>query len=272
MGKRRRPGKGPSPDRDRAERRRASAICFRLASAYPESRPALHYRNPLELLIATILSAQCTDQQVNRVTAGLFSRYPNAASYAAAPLEDLEHALRQLGFFRTKARHIRAAAQILSERWGGEVPKRMEALLALPGVGRKTANVVLGNGFALPIGVVVDTHVARVSYRLGLTREKLPQRIEADLMKAIPRKEWIAFSNRLIFHGRKRCRARKPDCPHCELLSLCPRQGLPPLPQQPSDCPVDFRAVSGGRSPQPPANPCTPSASGPPPRCRKPAP
>ncbi len=222
--------RSPSPEPARTERSRAAAICRQLAEAYPDSRPELHYRNPLELLVATILSARCTDRQVNRVTGELFSRFPDAASYAAAPPEDLEDALRRLGFFRAKARHIRAAARMLAERWGGRVPKTMEELLSLPGVGRKTANVVLGNGFALPLGIVVDTHVARVSYRLGLTREKLPERIEADLIRTVPRKEWIAFSNRLIFHGRKRCRARKPDCLGCELLPLCPRQGLPPLP------------------------------------------
>ncbi|MDD2677072.1 MAG: endonuclease III, partial [Methylacidiphilaceae bacterium] len=167
------------------ERRRAAALCRHLATAYPDSRPALHYGNPLELLIATILSARCTDRQVNLVTAGLFSRYPNAASYASAPIKDLEHALRRLGFFRTKARHIRMAAKILQERWDGQVPQRMEELIELPGVGRKTANVVLANGFGLPVGIVVDTHVARVSYRLGLTDQKLPERIEADLMQRI---------------------------------------------------------------------------------------
>ncbi|WP_142524610.1 endonuclease III [Methylacidimicrobium cyclopophantes] len=213
----------------RSEQRRIAAICRRLAEAYPETRPALHYRNPLELLIATILSARCTDRQVNRVTADIFSRFPDAASYAAASQEEMEEALKRLGFFRSKARHIRRTAAILTERWGGRVPKTMEELTELPGVGRKTANVVLGNGFGLPLGIVVDTHVARVSYRLGLTDQKLPKRIEIDLMQRIPRREWIAFSNRLIFHGRKRCRARKPDCLHCELLSLCPRQGLPPL-------------------------------------------
>ncbi len=217
---------GPLPN----ERRRAAALCRLLAAAYPDSHPALHYRNPVELLIATILSARCTDEQVNRVTAGLFSRYPNAASLASAPLEALEDALRRLGFYRTKARHVRMTARILAERWDGQVPQTMEELIKLPGVGRKTANVVLGNGFELPVGIVVDTHVARVSYRLGLTDQKLPERIESDLIKRIPQKEWIAFSNRLIFHGRKRCRSRKPDCPHCELLSLCPRVGLPPMP------------------------------------------
>lgn len=224
------PFRPPPSDLLPKERRRAAALCRQLATTYPDSRPALHYRNPLELLIATILSARCTDRQVNLVTAGLFSRYPNAASYASAPIEDLEHALRRLGFFRTKARHIRMAAKILKERWDGQVPQRMEELIELPGVGRKTANVVLGNGFGLPVGIVVDTHVARVSYRLGLTDQKLPERIEADLMERIPRREWIAFSNRLIFHGRARCRSRKPDCLHCELRSLCPRQGLPPMP------------------------------------------
>ncbi|MDD4932509.1 MAG: endonuclease III [Methylacidiphilaceae bacterium] len=227
---RRKPLRHPSSAPLPSERRRAAAICRRLAAAYPDSHPALHYRNPVELLIATILSARCTDEQVNRVTDGLFSRYPNAASLASAPLGALEEALRRLGFFRTKARHIRMAARILAERWDGQVPQKMEELIELPGVGRKTANVVLGNGFGLSVGIVVDTHVARVSYRLGLTDQTLPERIEADLMQRIPRKEWIAFSNRLIFHGRRRCRSRKPDCRHCELLSLCPRVGLSPLP------------------------------------------
>ncbi|MGD9896007.1 MAG: endonuclease III [Candidatus Methylacidiphilaceae bacterium] len=255
----------PAAEARRPDKVRLRAICRRLAAAYPDSLPALHYRNPLELLIATILSARCTDEQVNRVTAGLFSRYPNAASYASAPLKDLEHALRRLGFFRTKARHIHMAAKILVERWSGQVPKTMEELLTLPGVGRKTANVVLGNGFGLPLGVVVDTHVMRVSYRLGLTDQKLPERIETDLMKQLPRKEWISFSNRLIFHGRKRCKARFPACLHCELLSLCPRQGLPPLPAAVS-------RTLAGRSRLPLANAPAPSAQGPRPRRREPTP
>jgi endonuclease-3 len=186
----------------------------------------LDHRNPLELLIATILSAQCTDKRVNIVTQELFKRYRSAADYANAPLADLEQAIKTTGFFRNKARNIKAACQAIVEKHGGKVPQTMEELIQLGGVGRKTANVVLGNAFGINIGVVVDTHVARLSYRLGLTKQKTPEKIEQELMALVPQKQWTLFSHWLIWHGRRRCFARKPDCTNCELLRLCPRLGV----------------------------------------------
>jgi endonuclease III len=177
------------------------------------------------LLIATILSAQCTDKQVNLVTPGLFRRYRTPADYAVAPLAELEQAIRRLGFFRHKARHIRACGRALVERHGGEVPRTMSELIELDGVGRKTANVVLGNAFGLNEGVVVDTHVVRLSRRLGLTRHESPERVELDLMELVPRQQWTQFSHWLIWHGRRRCAARKPDCAGCEVRELCPSAG-----------------------------------------------
>jgi endonuclease-3 len=205
---------------------RVRAIIAGLRRTYPEAHCELQFANPLELLIATILSAQCTDKMVNRVTADLFRKYRSAADYARADAAELERDIASLGFFRNKARAIRACCQQLLARHGGEVPRSLEELVALAGVGRKTANVVLGNAFGLNEGVVVDTHVARLSQRLGLTWEKQPEKIERDLMALVPREDWTLFSHWLIWHGRRRCSARKPDCEGCEIRSLCPRRGV----------------------------------------------
>jgi endonuclease-3 len=205
---------------------RASEIIAALKQAYPDAHCELNYSNPLELLIATILSAQCTDKRVNLVTTDLFKKYRSAADFAAAPLADLEQAIKTTGFFRNKAKSIKTCCQALVELHGGEVPRTMETLIELGGVGRKTANVVLGNAFGVNSGIVVDTHVARLAQRLGLTREIDPQKIEQDLMKLVPQAEWTLFSHLLIWHGRRRCYARKPECPHCEARSLCPRIGV----------------------------------------------
>ncbi|HEV8543241.1 MAG TPA: endonuclease III [Verrucomicrobiae bacterium] len=189
---------------------------------YPNAHCELNFSNPLELLVATILSAQCTDKRVNLVTESLFRKYPAARDYAEADLPGLESDIRTTGFFRNKAKNIKACARQLVEKYGGKVPQKMEELVALEGVGRKTANVVLGNAFNLQEGVVVDTHVTRLSSRLGLTREIDPGKIESDLMKLVPRDQWALFSHWLIWHGRRRCFARKPDCPGCEVRELCP--------------------------------------------------
>jgi endonuclease-3 len=200
---------------------RASRILSILNARYPQVKPQLLYRNPFELLVATILSAQCTDNQVNRVTPPLFRRMHRPQDFAAAPVGEIEGIVRPTGFYRNKARNIQACCQALVERHGGQVPRTLEELIKLPGVGRKTANVVLGAAFDTP-GVVVDTHVARISNRLALTRHKDPKKIELDLMRVIPKKEWSDFSLRLIFFGRETCTARKPKCPVCPLAHLCP--------------------------------------------------
>jgi len=209
-----------------ARHARATSLLAMLARIYPDAHCELDHRNPLELLVATILSAQCTDKRVNLVTAELFKTYRTAADFALAPLPDLEAAVKSTGFFRNKAKNIQACCRQLVEKHGGEVPRTMAELTALPGAGRKTANVVLGNAFNINVGVVVDTHVARLSQRLGLTRETTPEKIELDLMKLVPQADWARFSHWLIWHGRRRCDARKPDCAGCEVQSLCPRTGL----------------------------------------------
>jgi endonuclease-3 len=178
------------------------------------------------LLIATILSAQCTDKRVNIVTPALFKKYRTAADFADAPRADLEQAIKSTGFFRSKARNIQNCCRKLVELHGGEVPRTMEELIQLGGVGRKTANVVLGNAFGVVVGVIVDTHAMRLSRRLGLTTEKTPEKIERDLMKLLPRSHWLLFSHWLVWHGRRRCDARKPDCANCEVLKWCPQTGL----------------------------------------------
>jgi len=208
----------PSPE----EQARVREILRRLRETYPVARTALNFRTPLELLVATILSAQCTDERVNRVTAELFRKYRTAADYAAAPVRELERLIRPTGYYRNKARAIKAACQKLVADFGGEVPATMEELLTLPGVARKTANVVLQNAFGIPSGIVVDTHVLRVARRLGLTTHTDRDKVERDLMGLIPRQEWIAFSHRLILHGRQTCRARRPLCGQCVLQTLCP--------------------------------------------------
>ena len=199
---------------------RAAAILKILDSLYPQVQPQLLYRNPFELLVATILSAQCTDKQVNRVTPGLFKRLRTPRDFAKTSVTEIEGLVRPTGFYRNKARNIKACSEALIERHGGRVPRTLEELVALPGVGRKTANVVLGAAFDTP-GVVVDTHVGRISGRLGLTKHKDPKKIELDLMRLIPRPEWSDFSLRLIFFGRETCSARKPKCPICPLDHLC---------------------------------------------------
>ena len=201
---------------------RAKALCEVLPRVYPDAHCELNFTNPLELLIATILSAQCTDVQVNKVTPGLFKKYRTACDYAESDPAALEHDLRAIGLYRAKAKNIRAASRLLVDEHGGKVPGTMDALVRLPGVGRKTANVVLGNAFSQNVGVVVDTHVARLSARLGLTRQTDPKKIEPVLMKLVPQKDWTLFSHWLIFHGRRRCKAQNPDCPNCELKDSCP--------------------------------------------------
>lgn len=201
---------------------RARELLARLPKIYPDAHCELDYSNPLELLVATILSAQCTDKRVNLVTAQLFQRCRTAGDYAAISQEELESLVHSTGFFRNKAKNIRAMAAELLAKHSGLVPDTLEALAGLPGVGRKTANVVLGNAFNKNEGVVVDTHVGRLSQRLGLTKFPDPVRIEKDLVKLFPRDSWTDLSHWLIFHGRRRCPARKPDCDNCELLDLCP--------------------------------------------------
>jgi endonuclease-3 len=208
-------------------KRHALRIARRLAVDYADARCALNFRNPLELLIATILSAQCTDQRVNLVTQTLFEKYTSAADYANALQDELEREIQSTGFFRNKAKNIKACCQKLAEEHGGQVPRDMEQLVALPGVGRKTANVVLGTAFGIATGVVVDTHVTRLARRLGLTRKGEAVKIERDLMARLPPEEWIDFSHRLIHHGRRICQARKPRCDVCGLAKWCPRIGVP---------------------------------------------
>jgi endonuclease-3 len=205
---------------------RARKIVRLLARLYPDAECALHHEGPLQLLVATILSAQCTDARVNQVTPALFARYPDARAFAEADVGELEKAIQSTGFYRNKARSIIGCCKGLVEQHGGRVPDTMEELVPLPGVGRKTANVVLGTAFGQP-GITVDTHVRRLSGRLGLTEEEDPEKIERDLMRLIPRKDWTMFSHRLIFHGRQVCHARKPDCEGCGLARLCPKVGVP---------------------------------------------
>ena len=205
---------------------RLKKIIAGFQKTYPDAHCELTHADPLQLLIATILSAQCTDKRVNIVTPALFSKYRTAADFADAPRADLEQAIKSIGFFRSKARNIQNCCRKLVEMHGGEVPRTMEELIQLGGVGRKTANVVLGNAFGVVVGVIVDTHAMRLSHRLGLTTEKTPEKIERDLMKLLPRSHWLLFSHWLVWHGRRRCDARKPDCANCEVLKWCPQTGL----------------------------------------------
>jgi endonuclease-3 len=205
---------------------RCRTILRRLRAAYPRARCALRHHNPLQLLVATILSAQCTDERVNLVTPALFRRYRQAADFAAAPPAEFEAMIRSTGFFRNKARSIRNCCQSLVEKHGGKVPDTLDELILLDGIGRKTANVVLGVAYGKAEGIVVDTHVSRLSRRLGLTRQTTPEKIEQALIKIVPHEDWIDFSHLLIWHGRKRCNARKPDCSHCEVADVCPRIGV----------------------------------------------
>ena len=203
-------------------RERVAQLLEVLPKVYPDAHCELDFKNPLQLLIATILSAQCTDKRVNMVTPALFKKYKTAADYANASQAELESEIKSTGFFRNKAKSIRAATSTIAEKFAGKVPDSMEELHELPGVGRKTANVVLGNAFDKNEGIVVDTHVARLSQRLRLTRYSDAEKIERDLMKLVPRKHWMNWSHWLIWHGRRRCYARKPDCSQCEIFRLCP--------------------------------------------------
>lgn len=191
---------------------------------YPDAHCALDHETPEQLLVATVLSAQCTDERVNKVTPALFRRYPEMKSLSQAEPDELEGLIRSTGFFHNKAKNLKALAGILVEKHKGKVPQKMDALVELPGVGRKTANVVLGNSFNIASGVVVDTHVQRLSYRLGFTTSKAPVAIERDLMKLVPQPDWVMFSHWLITHGRQVCKARKPQCDRCFLLDLCPQK------------------------------------------------
>jgi len=204
------------------KRQRTEEILQRLNEEYPEACCALEHRTPLQLLVATILSAQCTDKRVNMVTPALFERFPDAASFAAADMVELEEMIRSTGFYRNKAKSLQGLGQALQSDHEGEVPATMKELSSLPGVGRKTANVVLGNAFGIDEGVVVDTHVGRLSNRLGLTEESNPVKIESDLMALVPKEAWTLWAHLLIFHGRQVCKARKPACADCVLADLCP--------------------------------------------------
>jgi endonuclease III len=199
-----------------------AAVIQKLRQLYPDAHCELDFTNPLELLVATILSAQCTDKRVNLVTRDLFKKLRTPADYAAIPQEDLEVAIKSTGFFRSKSKSIRSMAQDLVKKFGGKVPASMEELTSLAGVGRKTANVVLGNAFNINAGIVVDTHVRRLAQRLGLTRQEDPDKIEIELMKLVPRNDWTNFSHWLIWHGRRCCYSQKPDCAHCGLATICP--------------------------------------------------
>jgi endonuclease III len=206
------------PDR----KKRTAEIIKRLKKAYPDAHCALNHTSPFELLIATILSAQCTDERVNIVTADLFRKYRGPEDIVQASQEELERDIHSTGFFRNKAKNIKAASQRLIEVYGGQIPQSMEEILTLGGVARKTGNVVLGNAFGIASGVVVDTHVSRLSQRLGLTQEKTPEKIERDLQELVPQKDWVMFSHWLIYHGRQVCNARKPKCLECVLGDICP--------------------------------------------------
>jgi endonuclease III len=216
----------PKPVADKPAGKQAAAVVRLLANLYPDAVCSLDYRTPLELLVATVLSAQCTDERVNIVTKDLFRKYRSAADYAKAPIEELEKDIQSTGFFRNKAKNIKSCCGLLVEEHDGQVPPDMDQLVELPGVGRKTANCILGAAYGIASGIVVDTHVTRLSQRLGLTRQTDAVKIESDLMEVVPKKEWIAFSHRLIQHGRKVCTARKPQCETCAMNEICPRVGV----------------------------------------------
>jgi endonuclease III len=208
-----------------AKKQRAQEILIRLKRLYPDAQCSLDYATPVQLLVATILSAQCTDERVNQVTPLLFQRFPDAESLAAAPRDDIEILIHSTGFYRNKARNLQGACQKIMTEFDGQVPQRMEQLLTLPGVARKTANVVLAHAFGTNAGVTVDTHVKRLSYRLGLTQETDPVKVERDLMQLLPQPDWENWSIRLIYHGRATCMARRPACERCELADLCDSAG-----------------------------------------------
>jgi endonuclease III len=217
--------KTTKPRPNAAIAKRARAIHRALLKLYPDAKCALHYTNPLELLIATILSAQCTDERVNKVTPALFQRYRDAKAFADADQAELETMIRSTGFFRNKAANIRACCQQIVEKHNGDVPRTMEELVPLPGVGRKTANVILGNAFDTP-GIPVDTHVGRLSRRMGLSEHDDPVKVESDLMELIPKDGWTMFGHCMIFHGRQVCQARKPNCAECVVNKICPMIGV----------------------------------------------
>jgi len=204
-----------------ADAKRVAAILARLDEAYPDAVCELKHENPFQLLISTILSAQCTDVRVNQVTETLYKKYPTPEAFAYATPKDLEQEIRPTGFFRNKTKSVMGASKTIVEKFGGQVPRTMEEILTLPGVARKTANVVLGTGYGIASGVVVDTHVMRLSQRLDLTRNEDPKKIEQDLMQIIPQDKWIQFSHQIIWHGRRVCHARKPNCVACNLETLC---------------------------------------------------
>jgi endonuclease-3 len=204
------------------KKKRAKKIIALLSEAYPEAKCSLDHQNPLQLLVSTILSAQCTDKRVNLVTPTLFARFKTAKDYAGAGLPELEKYVRTTGFYRNKAKSLKGLGQALVEKHGGQVPKTMEELVHLPGVGRKTANVVLGTGYGIASGVVVDTHVSRIAARLGLAPAASPEKMEKHLMEVIPKKDWILFPHQIIHHGRAVCKAQRPNCPGCVLNKLCP--------------------------------------------------
>ena len=206
------------------KRDRAKEILKQLRSVYPEAKCALNFSNPMELLVATVLSAQCTDKRVNIVTPALFKKYPDVGAFAHAQKPELKKLIQSTGFYKNKAKSILGAAKKILESFGGEVPRTLEELVSFPGVGRKTANVILGNAFDTP-GLTVDTHMIRINRRLGLTRQTDPVKIEFELMPLIPQKNWTEYSHLIIHHGRSRCPARNPDCGHCEIRSLCPSAG-----------------------------------------------
>lgn len=206
------------------KKKRICAVIRRLKKTYPDAACALKFSTPWELLVATVLSAQCTDRLVNHVTPALFKKYPSARAFAIADPERVEKAIHSTGFYRNKTKNILGAAKAVLERFGGKVPARMEDLITVPGVGRKTANVILGNAFGVP-GIPVDTHMIRINRLLGLTRHADPVKIEFDLMKLVPQKDWTLYSHLIIHHGRVRCFARRPDCGHCEIQDLCPSAG-----------------------------------------------
>ena len=222
-------GQSNSASKPAEKKPQAVKIAKALARSYPDAVCALEHTDPFQLLVATILSAQCTDERVNMVTPVLFQKYPTAEMLAQSTQEDVEKIVKSTGFFRAKAKNIRGMAAKLVDDFAGELPRTVEELTTLPGVGRKTANVVLGTSFGIATGVVVDTHVKRIAKLLGLTNHTDPEKVERDLMGILPKSEWVNFAHCLIHHGRRICIARRPKCTECPVLKLCPRVGLPPL-------------------------------------------
>ena len=207
-------------------KQQAKKVLQALHKTYPEAKCALEHKNPFQLAVATILSAQCTDERVNIVTKDLFKKYRSPRAFAEAKIEELEQDIKSTGFYHNKAKSIKAMSQAVAEKFGGQVPKDLDELVKLPGIGRKTANVILGTGYGIASGVVVDTHVQRLSQRMGLTEEEDPVTIEQELMGLLPEKEWIQFSHAMIWHGRQICIARKPKCSLCPMKSFCPKIGV----------------------------------------------